>query len=186
VGAARGQRPADDAGFGLGYFPAGGLFAAVVAPAFGAQVALIGEPLGVRHGVIAVAVHGLGVAAGGVAGGAAGADDVPELAAGGVAALGMPVVTGTAGDGLESDVQGAEQVAEPCGLGGVRARRCCPRWCGWRDAAATRSRVSSGSSRPQAPAWAGASDQPRRVPTGTVKRSSYAWLADRSCLCAHS
>ena len=129
---AGGEGPAGDAGFGLGDLPPGGLFASMVASAFGAKVALVGWSLGPGGGVVAVAVHGLGVAAGGVAGGGAGADEVPEPAAGSVAVFGLGVVTGAAGDGVEGDLEGADEVAELGGLGGVGDSAARWRWRSWR------------------------------------------------------
>ena len=81
---------------------------------------MIGGAGGPRPGVVQVGVERLGLAAGGVAGGGAGADEVFEFAAGGVAVLGVPVVAGVLGDGVEDDVEGADQVAEPGFLIGVR------------------------------------------------------------------
>ena len=129
---AGGEGPAGDAGFGLGDLPPGGLFASMVASAFGAKVALVGWSLGPGGGVVAVAVHGLGVAAGGVAGGAAGADKVAEFAAGGVAVLGVLVVAIALGDGVEGDVEGTDEVAELGGLGGVGDSAARWRWRSWR------------------------------------------------------
>jgi hypothetical protein len=119
VGAAVGESPADDAWFGLLDSPAACLLGAVVASAFGAEVALAAGSVGVGEGVVEVAVQGLGAAAGGVAGDGAGADDVFEFAAGGVAVLGPAVVAGVLGDGVEGDVEGADQVPETGELVGV-------------------------------------------------------------------
>ena len=123
MGAAGGEGPAEDAGLGLLDVPAGGLLGAVVGAAFGAEVALVGGALGVGGGVVEVGVDGLGLAAGGGAGGGAGADQVLELAARGVAVLGVAVVAGALGDRLEGDVQGAQEVGE---LRGLRGRRGGP------------------------------------------------------------
>src|ERR1700678_2763221 len=98
VGAAVGQRPAGGAGLGLLDVPAGCLLGAVVASAFGAEVALAAGAFGVGLGVVEVAVDGLGVAPRGVARRGAGPDQVFEFAAGGVAVLGALVVAGALGD----------------------------------------------------------------------------------------
>ena len=74
----------------------------------------------VGHGVVQVAVAGLGAAAGGVAGRGAGADQISELAAGNVAVLGVLVVAATLGDGLGGDVEGADEFLEAGELAGVR------------------------------------------------------------------
>ena len=127
MAASIGQRPAGGAGLGLLHLPARRLLGPMVASAFGAEVALVGGTLGVGDCVVQVAVDGLSVAAGGIAGDRAGADEVAEFAAGGVAVLGVPVVAVALGDGLEDDLERAEQVAEPgClgGVGAVAARRC--------------------------------------------------------------
>ena len=60
--------------------------------------------------MVLVAVDGLGVAAGGVAGRGAGAEQVLELAAGDVAVFGVPVVARIPGDGFQGDVQPLEEV----------------------------------------------------------------------------
>jgi hypothetical protein len=62
--------------------------------------------------VVEVAVDGLGCAAGRVAGGGAGADQVSELAAGGVAGLGSGVLAATLGDRREGDVRALEELRE--------------------------------------------------------------------------
>jgi hypothetical protein len=98
-------------GGGLGDGRARGLLRPVVAAAFGGEVALVGGAVGVGDGVIEVAVEGLGVAGGGGAGLVAGADQVPQLAAGHVAVFGVLVVAGVPGDGFEGDLQPLEQVA---------------------------------------------------------------------------
>ena len=112
VGAGVGEGPADDAGFGLLDLPAGGLFAAMVPSAFRAEVALVGRAVGPGGGVVLVAVDGLGVAAGGVAGRGAGAQEVPELAAGGVPGLGLAVVALAPGDGLGGELELAEELVK--------------------------------------------------------------------------
>lgn len=63
-------------------------------------------------------MHGLGTAAGRVTGGGAGADQVGELAARGVAGLGGGVRAPVPGDRLEDDVQAAEERGEPVRLRG--------------------------------------------------------------------
>ena len=112
VDAAAGEGPADEAGLGLLDAPAGCLFAAVVASAFRSEVALIGWPVGPGGGVILVAVDRWGVAAGGVAGFGAGAQEVLEFAAGGVVVFGVPVVALAAGDGLGGELELAEELLE--------------------------------------------------------------------------
>jgi hypothetical protein len=62
--------------------------------------------------MVLVAVGGLGVAAGCVAGSGAGAEEISELAAGGVAVLGVAVVAVAVGNGLAGGVEGAYEVAE--------------------------------------------------------------------------
>jgi hypothetical protein len=119
VGAAAGEGPTDDAGFGLLDVPAGGLFAAMVPSAFRSEVALIGRSAGPRGGVVLVAVDGLGVAAGGVAGFGTGTQEVLELAAGGVLILGVAMVALTPGDGLGGELQLVEELVQVCELGGV-------------------------------------------------------------------
>src|SRR6185437_5495081 len=84
----------------------------MVPAALRAEVALAGWSVRVRDGVVEVAVLGLGVAAGGVAGDGAGADQVGELAAGRVAGLGGGVVAARLGDGVRDDVQAAEERGE--------------------------------------------------------------------------
>src|SRR5450756_2534593 len=79
--------PAHDAWLGLFDAPPWCLLDAVVAAAFGVEIALACGAVGVGGGVVKVAEHGLGVAAGGGAGRGAGADEVLELAAGGVVVL---------------------------------------------------------------------------------------------------
>ena len=101
--------------------PAGGLLASVVASAGGGQVALAGDPGGVGEGVVEVAVHGLGAAAGCGALRGAGPDQVPEFPAGGVAVFLAGMVAGLVGDGGERDVQFPQEVRERRGLPLVRA-----------------------------------------------------------------
>jgi hypothetical protein len=129
VGAAVGERPANDAGFGLFDFPAGCLLAAMVPSAFRAEVALAGLAVGVGDGVVEVAVDGLGVAAGGVAGRGPGAEQVLEFPAGGVVVFGVMVVALAAGDGLGGEVELGEKVLEPGPLGGVDGFTCV--WGAW-------------------------------------------------------
>jgi hypothetical protein len=62
--------------------------------------------------VVLVAVDGLGVAAGGVAGGGAGAQEVLEFAAGGVLAFGVTVVAVAPGDEFGGELQLPEEVVE--------------------------------------------------------------------------
>ena len=112
VGAAAGEGPTDDAGFGLLDVPAGGLFAAMVPSAFWSEIALIGRAVGPGGGVVSVAVDGLGVAAGGVAGFGAGAQQVLELAAGGVVVFGVAVVALAPGDGLGGELELAEELVK--------------------------------------------------------------------------
>ena len=81
--------------------------------------------------MVQVAVDGLGVAAGGVAGGGAGADQVLQLAAWGVAVLGMPVVARAPCNGLEGGVQAAQELREPCRLGGAWTWRAWGTWGTW-------------------------------------------------------
>src|ERR1700761_5433928 len=104
AGAAGGQGPAGDARGQLFGVPVGGLLGAVVGAAARGQVALIGGTVGPRDRVVQVGVQRLGRAAGGVAGGGAGADQVPQVAAGGVVILGPGVVAGAAGDRGEGEV----------------------------------------------------------------------------------
>jgi hypothetical protein len=110
VGAAGWGGPRGGAGGGLGDGPAGCLLGAVVAAAHGGEVALVGGAVGVGDGVVEVAVDRLGVAGGGGAGMAAGADQVPELAARDVAGFGALVVTRVPCDGFERYLQPLEQV----------------------------------------------------------------------------
>jgi hypothetical protein len=119
VGAAAGESPADEAGLGLLDAPAGCLFAAMVPPALGAEVALVGRPVGPGHGMVHVAVDGLRVAAGGVARGGAGAQEVLELAAWGVLAFRVAVVALAAGDQLRGELELPEELVQPGQLGGV-------------------------------------------------------------------
>ena len=62
--------------------------------------------------MILVAVDGLGVAAGGVAGFGAGAQEVLEFAAGGVVVFGVAVVALVPGDGLGGELELAEELVE--------------------------------------------------------------------------
>jgi hypothetical protein len=84
----------------------------MVPSAFRAEVALIGWAVGPGRGVVLVAVDGLGVAAGGVAGGGAGAQEVLELAAGGVAVFGGAVVALAPGDGRGGELELGEELVE--------------------------------------------------------------------------
>src|ERR1700691_1810191 len=135
VAAAVGEGPAGDAWLGLLDVPPWRLLGAVVASAFGAEVALAGRAVGPRGGVVEVGVDSLGAAAGGVAGCGAGADEVFEFAAGGVTVLGLSVVAGALGDGVEDDAEGLDQVAEPGCRVGVRRRPALGvrRWRGLRS-----------------------------------------------------
>src|ERR1700733_5215792 len=105
AGAAGGKGPAGDSRRELFYVPVGGLLGAVVGSASGGEVALVGGAVGPRDGVVQVGVECLGLAAGGVAGGRAGTDEVLELPARGVVLFGLGVVAGAAGDGGEGEVQ---------------------------------------------------------------------------------
>ena len=121
VGAAGGESPAEDARLGLLDLPAGGLLRAMVGAALGAEVALVGGALWVGSGVVQVSVDGLGLTAGGGTSGGAGTDQVLELAARGVAVLGVLVVARRLGDRLEGDVQaraGGRRTARPAGRRG--------------------------------------------------------------------
>ena len=69
--------------------------------------------------MVHVAVDGLRVAAGGVARGGAGAQEVLELAAWGVLAFGVAVVALAAGDGLGDELELPEEFVQPGQLGGV-------------------------------------------------------------------
>jgi hypothetical protein len=69
--------------------------------------------------MVHVAVDGLRVAAGGIARGGAGAQEVLELAAGGVLAFGVAVVALAAGDQLRGELELPEELAQPGPLGGV-------------------------------------------------------------------
>ena len=86
----------------------------------GAEVALAGWPAGVGDGVVKVAVLGLGVAAGVVAGGGAGADQVGELAVRRVAGLNsVPacttklIIAGIGAGGREPQAGSAGQPLSP-------------------------------------------------------------------------
>src|SRR6476646_1082493 len=87
--------------------------------ALGAEVALAGWSVGVGDGVVKVAVLGLGVAAGGVAGDGAGADQVGELAARRIAGLGGGMIAARLGDGVRNDFQASEERGETFRLGWV-------------------------------------------------------------------
>ena len=119
VGAAGGGGPAHDAGLRLAEFPAGGLLAAVVPAAQRCQPALAGAPGRVGQGVVQVAEAGLGAAAGRRTADGAGADQVAEQPAGGVAVFLMLMVAGVLGDRVEGEVEPAQQVVELRRLGGV-------------------------------------------------------------------
>jgi hypothetical protein len=82
----------------------------VVAAALRVEIALVGGAVGVRDGVIEVAVDGLGVARRGAAQLVAGTDKVPELAAGDVAILGVPVVARVPRERFERNIQPLEEV----------------------------------------------------------------------------
>src|SRR6266567_6579716 len=99
VRAAGRQRPAGDARCGLLDGPVGCLFGAVVGPAPWGEVALVGGAAWPGDGVVQVGGGGGVLAAGGVAGRSAGADQVPQRAAGGVVVFGGRVVTVAPGDG---------------------------------------------------------------------------------------
>src|ERR1700733_8320354 len=119
IAAAGWRGPVHDAGFGLAECPAGGLLASVVTAAGGCEVALAGDSGRVGEGVVEVAEHGLGAAAGGGAAGGAGADQVFEFAAGGVAVFAAGVVAAAFGDRGEGDVEVAQEFGERGGLPGV-------------------------------------------------------------------
>ena len=102
----------------------------MVPSALGSEVALVGRAVGPGHGMVRVAVDGLGVAAGGVAGFGAGAEQVLELAAGGVVGFGVAVVALAAGDGLGGELQLGEEVMEPGSLGGVGGFAGARGWSG--------------------------------------------------------
>ena len=103
-------------------FPASCLLASVVASAFRSQVALAGWSVRIGDGVVEVAEDRLRVAGRGGARGGAGANKVLEPSAGDVMILCVPVVTSPVGDGAEGDVEAADQVGEPLGLGRVGRR----------------------------------------------------------------
>jgi hypothetical protein len=110
VGAARRGRPDGGVGSRLGDVPAGCLLGPVVAAALGVEIALAGGAVGVGDRVVEVAVEGLGVAGRGGAQLVAGADQMPELAAGDVAALGALVVARVPRERFERNVQPLEEV----------------------------------------------------------------------------
>ena len=91
----------------------------MVAAAGGCEVALAGDAGGVGVGVVEVAVDGVGAAAGCGARRGAGADQVAEFAAGGVAVFAAGVVAAALGDGGEGDIEVAQQFGERGGLPGV-------------------------------------------------------------------
>ena len=111
--------PVHDAGLGLAELPAGCLLAPVVAAAGGGEVALAGDAGGVGEGVVEVAERGVGAAAGCGAAGGAGADQVFEVAAGGVAVFAAGVVAAAFGDRGEGEIQPAQEFGERDGLPGV-------------------------------------------------------------------
>src|ERR1700733_5457509 len=109
AGAAGGKGPAGDPRCELFYVPVGGLLGAVVGSASGCEVALVGGAGGPRDGVVQVGAECLGLAAGGVAGGRAGAGGVLGLAGRGVVVFGFGVVAGAVGDRGEGEVQAAKE-----------------------------------------------------------------------------
>ena len=91
--------PLQDTWFRLSQLPPLGLLAPVVVPAQRGQPAFAGEPALVpRDGMVQVAARRWPAAARRAAPGAAGADQVLELAAGLVPGFGVPVVAAAAGD----------------------------------------------------------------------------------------
>src|SRR5207248_9137737 len=95
------QRPAGDPWCGLPDGPVGCLLGAMVRPAARGEVALLGEPAGPGDGVVQVGGGGGVLAARGIAGRVACADQVPQRAAGSVAIFRGRVVAGALGDGSE-------------------------------------------------------------------------------------
>lgn len=81
----------------------------MVASAFRAEVALVGQPAGVRDGVVKIGVHSLGGAARRIAGNGACPDQVSQRAARCVAGLRIGVVAMVLGDGPEREIQAAEE-----------------------------------------------------------------------------
>ena len=69
--------------------------------------------------MVLVAVNGLGVAAGSVAGGGAGAQQVLEFAARGVLGFGVAMVAFAPGDKAGSELQLPKELVEPRQLGRV-------------------------------------------------------------------
>jgi hypothetical protein len=110
VHAAGGDGPADDAWFRLLDFPARSLLAPVMTSAFRGQIALTGRSVWISDSMVEVAEDSLGTAGGSSAGGGPSTNEVLESSAGGVAVLGVRVVTPSLGDGTEGDVQAADQV----------------------------------------------------------------------------
>ena len=97
--------PAHDARSRFLDIPPGSLLTTMVATAGGVQIAFAGRPFRVGDNVVEVAVDGLGTAARGGAAGSPGADQVLQLAARGIAVLGVPVLAGAFGDGPGDGVQ---------------------------------------------------------------------------------
>ncbi|HXT90016.1 MAG TPA: NAD(P)/FAD-dependent oxidoreductase [Trebonia sp.] len=121
VDASAREGPADNPGLGLFDPPAWCLLGLVVPAAFRAEVALVGGAVRVGDGVVQVAVESPGVAARSVARGGAGAYEVGEPPAGGVAGLGGSVVAAAFDDGFQGEVQAAQEGGE---LGRLRGRWC--------------------------------------------------------------
>src|ERR1700733_3845442 len=121
AGAAGGKGPAGDSRRELFYVPVRCLLGAVVGSASGGEIALVGGAVGPRDGVVQVRVERLGLAAGGVAGGRAGTDEVLELPARGVVlfgvGVGVGVVAGAAGGGRGGGGAGFAAVQYPPGTG---------------------------------------------------------------------
>ena len=151
------------------------------------QIAFAGRATLVpRVGVIQVASCRRPRAAGRGAGGAAGSDQVLESAAGVVADLRLSMVAGTAGDRDYLDAREARWWVAAAGAAmrggsavGVQGGDA-PASAGWREAAATTSRTSGASSRPNPPTSPGVSDKPCRVSAGTVMVTSAATLGGGS------
>jgi hypothetical protein len=112
VGAGVGEGPAHDAWLKLLDLPAGCLLGTVVTSALRAEVALVGWAVGPGGCVVLVAVDRLSVAAGGIAGLGAGAEEVLEFAAGGVAVFGLAVVALATGDGVGGELELREEVVQ--------------------------------------------------------------------------